>query len=107
MDYPPAPARRGSAGGAAPNLSAKPKSCEPSAAPLAPIDSRNLIASAQAISKSINKLHRKKQVPPRMIRPNIRNALVFWSRRSDALYQGTTLVGPLDGPQKIWALECA
>ncbi len=29
------------------------------------------------------------------IHPNLRNARVFWSHRSDALYQGTTSVVPL------------
>ena len=29
------------------------------------------------------------------IDPNLRNARVFWSHRSDALYQGTTSVGPM------------
>jgi hypothetical protein len=41
------------------------------------------------------------------IDPNLRNTRVFWSHRSDALYQGTTLVGPLEANKDLGFSPCA
>jgi hypothetical protein len=39
--------------------------------------------------------------------PNLLNARVLWSYRSDALYQGTTLVGPLAANKDLGFSPCA
>jgi hypothetical protein len=41
------------------------------------------------------------------IDPNLRNARVFWVHGSDALYQGTTLVGPLKANKDLGFSPCA
>src|ERR1700722_20900259 len=41
------------------------------------------------------------------IDPNLLNARVLWSYRSDALYQGTTLVGPLEANKDLGFSPCA
>ena len=40
------------------------------------------------------------------IDPTLLNVRVFWSHRSDALYQGTTLVGPLEGNKDLGFRVC-